>query len=70
MVSGLLVIFPVAYIHVYVDDSRNSDVGNNSNSSTGGSNELKDYKKFIVGGCVGIFILILLICAIVCIRSK
>ena len=56
-----------------IDDdsgSSNNNGGNNSNSSTGSSNKFKDYKKFIIGCCAGIFILVLLICAIVCIRSK
>ena len=46
---------------VVIDDSGDGDNSNNN---------LEDYKIAIISSCVGAFVLILLACIIVCIRSK
>ena len=44
--------------------------GDNSNGSSSSSN-LKEYRDVIIGSCIGAFVLIVLICAIIIyIRSK
>ena len=49
-------------IYSYSFDAVIGDGGNSDNSS---SSNIKDYKDVIIGSCVGVFILMVLICAII-----